>query len=249
MLPLGVYGLVTAVYEDSFDRAMETIPRARGIVGDDVCELWRIKHEKEDLAAIDGAVETISEFAEFAARLEADPALAQAWKRQGASLANGFWTRMALGTPSLHPSFFTPDEIALPTNRMEQRFWSKPWSLSRYLVFLAVLNFVICVREALDEIVSPQRVTEAIEGLKVLGQSCLESDDEGMRSLVPAVQVAIDDLLEAEAPSRSKAIQILYLQGLLRALSDTDTLGPHWRRFLKRLGKRRLFWRLSGVNP
>jgi hypothetical protein len=234
-IPLGAYGLVTVIYEDSFDRAMETIPRAREIVGAELYELWCLKHREEDLAAIESTVEGLGTFEELAARLESDRALARAWQRQERHLGEALELHIASNALHFDPSFFTPDEIALAMDRMERRHWSKPWSLSRYLIPLAMYNLALCVREAIDEVVSPERVAKLVETLKATGQSAIASGDEQMRSWVPALQAAIDDLLEAETPSQSIAMQALYLQSLLETIEEDNATSPRWQRFLKRL--------------
>jgi hypothetical protein len=233
-LPLGVYGLVTAAYEDSFDRAMGEMPSARDIVGDELYELWCVRHREEDLATIAAATEQVSTFAELADRLETDPALALAWKRQELHLIEDLQAQMAAGV-RLRPDFFTPDEAVLAMDKMEQRYLSKPWSLSRYFTLLALLNFTDCIRETLDEIVSPQRIAEMIEGLKSVGQQCLETDDERLHSLVPHVQAAIHHLQSEETPSQNQVVMTMYLLSLSVAASDVDALSPHWRRLFKRM--------------
>lgn len=228
-LPLGGYGLVTTLYEDSFDRAMEMVPSARGIVGDDLYELWCGLRREQDLAA----------------RLERDRALAHAWQRQGEHLGEGLWLHIAGGAMSFEPSFFTSDEIALVMAKMERRHWSKPWSPSRHIVFLATSSFVTCIRETVDEVVSPQRIAALVRALRAMGQRALESDSEETRSWVPALQVAIDDLLDAEVPSQSVVLQALYAQDLFEAMSEAEEMKPHWQRFLKLLQKSRLFKQLG----
>jgi len=101
---------------------------------------------------------------------------------------------------------------------MERRHWSKPWSLSRYLIPLAIYNLALCVRESIDEVVSPEHVAKLAGALKTTGQSAIASGDERMRSWVPALQMAIDDLQQAETPSQSIAMQALYLQGLIETM-------------------------------
>ena len=73
----------------------------------------------------------------------------------------------------------------------------------------------------------------------VVDVSCGGSDDQ------PAIQAAIDDLLEAETPAQSMAVLALYLQGFLQVAAKADTFGPRWQRFLERLEKSRFFGRLS----
>jgi hypothetical protein len=149
-LPLGVFGLVTAIYEDSYDRAMAKIPSARDIVGDELYDLWCAKHHDEDLEAIAAAVEQISVFDALARRIEANPALALAWKRQQQSLIEELELRMASLGFTFSPGLFTRDEAALAIDRMEQRHLSKPWSLSRYFALPAMISFTNCIRDTVD---------------------------------------------------------------------------------------------------
>ena len=246
-LPLGVYGLVTTIYEDSFDRAMETVPSVWDIVGDDLYDLWCVKHREGDLAIIESVVERLAVFEELATRLESDDALAQVWKRQTGYITENLGVHIGGGAIHLDPSFFDRDEIALVMDRMERRHWAKLWSPSRYVTYLAMNNLVMCIRETVDEVVSPQRITKLVETLTAVGQRCLESDERA-RSWVPAIQVAIDSLLEAETPSQSVAVQAFLLQGFLPALTESDEISPHWQRFLGRLQKTRLFKQLDGED-
>jgi hypothetical protein len=249
-LPLGVYGLVTTIYEDSFDRAMAEIPEARDIIDDTLYDLWCARHSKEDMAIIRAAVEQIDAFEELAVRMETDPALTQAWRRQESYLIEEFQTHMAQAGLSIEPSFFTPDEAALPVAMMEQRYWNRPWSPSRYFAAVAMLNFMRCIIEAVDEIVSPERVTQMSQGLKSVGQMCLQADDERLRALVPNIQAAIHHLQSKARPSQNKVVTTLYLMSLSLAM-DEESLSPQWRRFLERTQKSRLmrrFTRAAGLS-
>jgi hypothetical protein len=244
-LPLGVYSLVTTMYEDSFDRAMEETPEARDIVGDDLYELWCAKHSEKDLAAIAAATEQISAFEELSDHLETNPALAQAWRRQESYLIDDLQMRLAQGGLSLSPGFFTADEVTLSMRKMEQQYWNKPWSLSRYVMLLAIANFVHCIRETVDEIVSPQRIAEMIERWQFLGQHCMEAEDKRLRSLVPHVQAAIHQLQSEKMPSRNRVITTIYLLDCLDVWRDTDALSPRWQQFFKHLQRSRLWRKVS----
>jgi hypothetical protein len=244
-MPLGVYGLVTAMYEDSFDRAMEETPDARDIIGDDLYDLWCAKHSEEDLAVIAEAMEQISTFAELADHLETNPALAWAWRRQEAYLIDDLQSRLTHGGLSFKPDFFTADEVAFSMRKMEQRYWNKPWSLSRYVTLWAIVNFVQCIRETVDEIVSPQRIAEMIEQWQSLGQNCLEAEDERLRSLVPNIQAAIHQLQSEKTPSRNRVVTTIYLLDCLKVWSDTGALSPRWQQFFKRLQRSRLLRKVS----
>jgi hypothetical protein len=233
VLPLGVYGLLTTIYEDSFDRAMAEIPEARDMVSDTLYEMWCARHTEEDLAAITTAVEQINGFEELAVCLERDPALALAWQRQEVYLIEQLQMHMAKRGLNVEPSFFTPEEAALPLSMMEQRYWNRPWSPSRYFIGLAMMNFVRCIRETLDEIVSPQRMAQMSQGLKSVGQACLKADDEHLRSLVPHIQAAIHHLQSETRPSQNQVVTALYVMNLPLVMND-DTLGPRWQRFFER---------------
>jgi len=243
-LPLGVYGLLTTIYEDSFDRAMTEIPEARNLVGDTLYEMWCARHTEEDLAAITAVVEQIDDFDELAVRLDRDPALALAWQRQEAYLIEQLQMHMAKRGLNVEPGFFTPEEAALPLIMMEQRYWNRPWSPSRYFIGLAMMNFARCIRETLDEIVSPQRMAQMSQGLKSVGQACLETDDEHLRSLVPHVQAAIHHLKSETRPSQNQVVTALYMMNLPLVMND-DTLGPRWQRFFERTQNSRLMQKLA----
>ena len=249
-LPLGVCGLVTTIYEDSFDRAMAEIPEARDTIGDTLYDLWCARHNKEDMVVIRAVVEQIDDFEELAVRVEADSTLARAWQRQESYLIEEFQTLIAQTGLSIEPSFFTPDEAALPLAMMEERYWNKPWSPSRHFAALAMLNFMRCLFEAVDEIVSPERMTQMSQGLKSLGQMCLQADDERLRSLVPNIQAAIHHLQSEAMPSRNKVVTTLYLMSLSMTMAD-ESLSPQWRRFVERTQKSRLmqrFTRTAGLS-
>jgi hypothetical protein len=244
-LPLGLYGLVTALHEDSFDRAMEAVPDARDTVGDELYALWCDRHQEEDLDRIEAAVKGLVAFEELASRRESDRALALAWMRQEDHLHESLGLHIADGALSIEPRAFSPDEISLAIERMERRHWRKPWSPSRYMTAMAVLNLLGCIREAVNEIVSPERIAGLVEAFTVIGRACVESDDERKRSWVPAVQAGIDDLVEAESPSQSRVLLMLYLQGLIRALNEAEAPSPHWRRLYRSLMKSRLYRQMS----
>lgn len=249
-LPLGVCGLVTTIYEDSFDHAMAEIPEARDIIGDTLYDLWCARHNKEDMAVIRAAVEQIDAFEELAVRMETDPTLTQAWRRQEPYLIEEFQAYVAQEGLSIEPGFFTPEEAASPLAMMERRYWNKPWSPSRYSALLTVINLVRCIRETLDEIVSPERVTQMSQGLKSVGQMCLQANDERLRALVPNIQAAIHHLQSKAMPSQNKVITTLYLMSLSLAM-DEESLSPQWQRFFERTQKSRLmrrFTKATGLN-
>lgn len=246
-LPLGVYALVTVMYEDSFVRAMEEIPTAREIVGNDLYRMWCARRHKKDMQIITTAVEQIDAFAELEERIKADPALALVWKRQELFLIEEFQTKILQTGLRISPDFFTPDEAMLALDKMERQYLSRPWSLSRYFPLLAFPNFAECVRETLAEILTPQRIVEMSDELKSLGQYCLEADNDSMRPLASHIQAAIHHL-EREASSQNQVAATLYLvQSLHAAIGDIDALSPRLQRFFKRMEKSRII-RKMGVK-
>jgi len=247
-LPLGVYALVTVIYEDSLDRAMKEIPTARDIVGNDFYRTWCARHHKEDMHIIATAVEQIDVFAELEERIKADPALALAWKRQELSLIEEFQMKILKMGLHISPDFFTPDETMLALDKMERQYLSKPWSLGRYFPILVLPNLAECIRETLAEIMTPKRIVEMSKGLKALGRYCLEGDNDSMRPLVPHIQAAIHHL-EREALSQNQVAATIYTsQSLHAALSDPDALSPRLQRFFKRMRKSRMMQKTIG-NP
>jgi hypothetical protein len=244
-VPLGLMGLVTVVYEESLDRAMETVPEAREIVGDKLYRVWCDGHKEQDLAEIDAVLQQVTDFEELAVRLEGDSTLAWAWKRQEGDLLGSFWVHLVSGVLCSDPRFFAPDEIRAAMHKMEQRHWSKPWSVSRYLLIPASLNLLACIKETVDEVMSAERVAELVTILKVMGQSCLASQDEQMRSAVLALQAGIAELAETKPVSQSKVMQMLFLQDLIETLGEVDELGPHWARFIQQTSDSRL---VRGMN-
>jgi len=247
-LPLGVYGLVTVIYEDSFDRAMEETDDARAVVGDDLYTMWCAKHSEEDMESITAAIGQISTFEELAARIETNPALALAWKRQEEYLIKELESGIARVGLTFTPSLFTSDEVALTMDKMEQRHLSKPWSLSRYSALLAMANFAFCIQETVDEIVSPRRMAEIIERFKSSGQKALESDNDQIRALAPHIQAAIHHLQSEPTPSRNRVVRTMFLLSFTATLNNNaDTLSPRWQRLLKRLEKSRFLRRMGGT--
>jgi len=238
-LPLGVYALVTVIYEESFDRAMVTVEGARDIIDDDLYNLWCARHHERDMALIDATLEQISAFAELEARIASAPALSIAWQRQTIHLAEEFQSETIRMWPDIHHDFFTSEEIKLALDRMEHRYLSKPWSLSRYIPMLAMVNLVKCFRETLVEIMTPQRIVELGDELRALGQRCLTSDDDQLRPLAAYVQAAIHYLDEVP-PAHNPVAATLYLtQSFHTIMSDPDMFSPRLQQILKRMRKSR----------
>jgi hypothetical protein len=249
-LPLGVCPLVTTIYDDSFDRAMAEIPEARDIIDDTLYDLWCVRHAREDMVMIRAVVEQSETFEELAVRLEADPLLTRAFQRQESFLIEEIQMYIGQEGLTIEPGFFTADEAALPMVRMEQRYWNRPWSPSRYSTTLATMNLMRCLFATLDEIVSLERMRQMSEGLKSLGQTCLKASDERLRSLVPNVQAAIHHLQSETRPSRNKVVTTLYLMSLALAMNE-KSLSPQWQRFVERTEKSRLmrgFSRGAGLD-
>lgn len=234
--PLGLYSLVTTIYEDSVNRAMETLPDAHTIVGDEFYSLWCAKHHQADVALINQAVEGLTSFQELAQRIATDDELALAWRRQEKSLLNEFGECVAEGL-SFSEDFFSAAEVSLAVEKMEKRYWSKPWSLSRYVAVLAMYNFAKCIREAVSEIMSPQRMAELTDWLEAAGQECLEAEDERLRSLVLPVQAAVSHLQTEKRPSQNRIVLTTYLMSWLTVYRDSDSFGPHWQRLFKQIRK------------
>ena len=246
-LPLGTVGLVTAIYEDSFDRAMETTPEAWNVVGNEIYKLWCDRYREIDLAIIESAIDQLGDFKALAVHLETDQPLAVAWKRQENHLLEGLESEIVLQGLRIEPDFFTSGEVALLMDKMDQRYWRSPWSPSRYLIVLAFANFARCLIETLDEIVPPSRMVAMVHALEQMGQDCLQSGDERQRALVPHIQAAICELQHVEKPSYSRILKLLYIQACLGPMQDTEALSPHWRRFVKRLQHSSLWRQLGAV--
>ncbi|MGD2207464.1 MAG: hypothetical protein PVH17_11870 [Anaerolineae bacterium] len=244
---LGLYGLVTTIYEESFDRAMAEIPEARDIIGETLYTIWCARHQKEDMALIDAAVEQIDDFEDFADRVAADPALGHAWLRQEQYLFEEFQEHVTTHGLNVEPPLFTPEESTRPMTMMEQRYWNKPWSLSRYFVIPAVVNFMRCILEVVDEIVSPEKIAQIREVLQALGHTCLHADEEQVRRFVPPIQAAIDQLQPDGPPSENSVVTTLYLMSLTAAI-DEESLGPRWRWFFERAEKSRLMQSYRGPS-
>lgn len=238
-LPLGAFGLVTTIYEDTFDRAMVEISDARDIVDADLYTLWGIKHHQDDMQAITAAAERINAFEELAAHIEADPDLALAWERQEEHLVEELGTQIAQMGLSIEPAMFSPGQVALAIDKMERRYLNRPWSLSRYFAIPAMIMFTRCVQEVLDEVMSPEKMAEIAERLKSLGQKLLESDDERLRALTPHVQAAIRCLDDEPFPSYNQVPRIMYMMSMFAVWSDVETLNPRWQKLVKRLQKSR----------
>jgi hypothetical protein len=249
-LPLGAFGLVTKIYEETFDRAMVEIADARDIVGDDLYTLWGIKHHQEDMQAIAAAVERINAFEELAAHIEADPALALAWKRQKEHLVEELGKEIVQMELIIESAMFSPAQVALAMDKMERRYLNRPWSLSRYFTLPAIMKFTRCIQEALDELMSPQKMADIAEKLESLGQNSLESDDERLRALVPHFQAALQNLQDEPCPPYNQVARTMYLLSMFAVWSDVEALSPRWQKLVGRLMKSRFVGLLgSAADP
>ncbi len=63
--PLGIYGLVTMIYEASFDQAMFELPNAYELVDEELTTIWQANNKTEDLATLEQAVAAASSFDEL----------------------------------------------------------------------------------------------------------------------------------------------------------------------------------------
>ncbi|MBU1879792.1 MAG: hypothetical protein KJ734_12640 [Chloroflexi bacterium] len=241
--PLGLYGLFTMVYEDSFDQAMIELADAQDLVDDLLYEMWCARRGEADRAIFTAALDRITTPDQFAGLVETDAALAGAWQRQKRLLLEEFQLLMARGALGA-PTFFTPDEIALTMHKMEERHWRRSWSPGRHITTLAMTQFVQCIRETVDEIVSPARLAEITEQLRIEVQHALESKNKDQRALAPYLLGALVSLQEEKPPSQKPALTMLYLVNLTSQRFDMDELSPEWRRFLERLQKSQL-WQMA----
>lgn len=236
--PLGLCGLVMSTYEESFDRAMQTIEDAREKIDDDLYAIWCGVHHRKDMEAIVAATERARTVEELTADLEAHPDLALAWERQEENLLEEIQTKLYQGQISLEPHPITRDEAVIALDKMEKRHLSKPWHLSRYFLSRASANFASCIYETVDEVVTPQRRAALIERFKAEAQTHLKSDDDRSRALAPQVYAMLRRLESEPVASENRAIMILFVDRLVEVLSDEDALSPHWRRLFKRIKKK-----------
>lgn len=244
-LPLGAIGLVTAIYETSFDRAMETVEDARDRISGDLYDAWCAVRHREDMEVITAATEDVggrdhpAAFEELVERVETHPDLALAWERQECYLIEALKSRMPRGGLGFKPLPFKA-KVKLVMDRVEQRALSKPWNLSRYVPLLALRGAVSCARETLDEHLKASEIAAVERGFEALGQACLEGDDEQQRALVPHMVAAVRHLRGEPVPSRNAIVQMMFAYafiGTLVGAEGADTLSPFWRRLAKRLDR------------
>jgi hypothetical protein len=143
--PLGIYGLVTMIYEASFERAMLKLPDAPELAGQDLTILWQAYYRTKDLAILEQAVEAAPTFAELLNTLENNSKLAVARQRQADHLVKELQEKTIGKRIWFSRNFFTPAEIKLSLDMMETRYLSKPWYLSRYFSLLTIFNFLKCI--------------------------------------------------------------------------------------------------------
>jgi hypothetical protein len=174
MMPLGSYGLITAIYEETFNQAMLKLPGARDIVGDELHIIWSGQHRPADLNALNQAASAANTFAEFSNELETEPDLATSMRRQQEHLVDKLIRSLINEEIRFEPVFFTPAEIRLSIAKMESKHL-KLWSLSRYFGSIAAFTFTNCITRGLVEIMTAQRTDEAVESTNAgasLSQMC-----------------------------------------------------------------------------
>jgi hypothetical protein len=244
-LPLAVIGLVRAIYEASFDRAMETVEDARDKISDDLYDLWCAVHRGEDLDVISAAVEETrskghpAAFEDLLERVEADPDLALAWERQETYLIEELSSQMTPWGISFKPLPFKA-EVKLVMDRIEQRRLSKPWHLGRYFPMLIMPSLVSCTRETLDERVTRAKVDPVVEAFKAIGQKFLESDDRRWHTWVPNLVAALRHVRSETVPSRNAVVRMMFSYSFVATMAGeegADAISPRWQRLVRRLDR------------
>lgn len=237
-MPLGVYGLVTGIYETSFDRAMREVPEACEVVSADLYGLWQARHQLEDLALLDQAVAAAATFDELLATVMAEPALVLALQRQEDHLIEEFEQATITGELPFDIDFFTPAETYLAIEQMECRYLSRPWSLSRYLNLLTALNFTKCLAQVLDELATPQRQGEATAWWQATGRRCFDHADEAWRKFVLSALAVIQSLQHYPPQTRSRVLMFMYMAEVVQyIITSTDQLSPVFVKSFKRVEK------------
>ncbi len=244
-LPLGLIGLVTAIYEASFDRGMETVEDARDLIGDDLYDLWCAVRRSEDLDVISAAVEEVAgsghptAFEELIEWVEADTDLTLAWERQEAHLIEDLSLLTTPGNLSFKPFPFKA-EVKLVMDRIEQRRLSKPWHLGRYFPMLIMPSLASCTLETLDEHVTPAKIDTLAEAFKAIGQRLLESDDEESWAWVQNLVAAVRHMRRETVPSRNAVVRLMFSYSFVATLAGAegaDPPSPVWQRLVRRLDR------------
>ena len=236
--PLGLSGLVMSTYEESLDRAMQTIEGARERIDDDLYAIWCGVHHRKDMEAITAATERAHTVEELTADLEAHPDLALAWERQEETLLEELQVKLIHEQISLEPHPITRDEATVALDKMERRHLSSPWHLSRYFFSRASANFAACIYETVDEVVTPRKRAALIKHTKAKAQIYLESDDDQRRALAPHVYAMLRRLESEPVASENQAVMMFFVNRIADVLGDEDALSPRWQRLLRRIIKK-----------
>jgi len=238
-MPLGVCSLMVRVYEESLDRAMAEVPDAEEIAGEDLTEIWRDRHVEEDMAAIAAATEKAKSLDDLDRRIQNDPDLALAWRRQAPNLLEELEREWIHCGADFVPGHFTAEEVARAMERMERKYLSKPWHLSRYILPWALVSWFQVIQETLEEVVTPERQGEIAAGLRAAGQRALESDNAEMRQLAPHFRAAAESVASADYPPGNGVLRSMFLVSFYTWFGDTETLSPQWQRFIDKAEKSR----------
>jgi hypothetical protein len=245
-VPLGAFGLVATIYEESFDRAMATIEDARDRIDGLHYKIWCGLRRQVDMEIIAAATaqsadaEQPDAFEKLLARVEAEPELTAAWDRQEKYLLKELETRVTQEQENFVPAPFDA-EIKLAMDRMEERHLSKFWYLGRYFPLLSLPHLLFHLWNVLNERVTPQRIAEITETLQEIGQELVESDDKQMHDLVPHLVAAVRYPQDQAIPSNNDVVKVLFMKSILKTLREmirTGTLSPRWQIIARRMRKR-----------
>ena len=239
LVPLGICGLMTVIYEDTLDRAMAEVPDAQEIAGEELTELWRSRRMEEDMAALTAVTKKAKSLDDLERRITSDPALSLAWRCQQPHLLKALDHELVvdLGADFV-PGYFTAEEATLAMDRMEEEHLSKPWHLSRYIMTVALLYWLRSIRDVLDEIVTPERQAEIASGLRTAGQRVLESDDPERRALAPHFLAAAESVANDDWPAGNWVLTSMYLVSFCERLSDLESFSPQWQRLIHRMDEK-----------
>ncbi len=236
-LPLGVYGLVTMIYEASFDQAMGEVPNAYEVVGEDLTTIWQSYYQTEDLSTLEQAVATANSFDELLNMVDDEPNLGLALQRQKDHLMTELQEKTIGQRQWFTDHFFTADEIKLSLDRLEAKCLSKPWSMSRYISLLLMYNYYKCLKEVLRELIVPERRTELIEWWQEKGHLCFTSDEEPWSKLVIQSVLIINTLQSTPKLAHTSPIPMMYLAEMLFFASKKENLSPIMAQTFKRMEK------------
>jgi hypothetical protein len=237
-VPLGICGLMTVVYEDTFDRAMAEVPDAQEIAGEELTELWRSRRMEKDMAALTAVTKKAKSLDDLERRITSDPDLSLAWRCQQPHLLKALDHELAHLGADFVPGYFTAEEATLAMDRMEEEHLSKPWHMSRYIMTVALLYWLQSIRDVLDEIVTPERQAEIASGLRTAGQRVLERDDPERRALAPHFLAAAENVANDDWPAGNRVLISMYLVSFCEGLSDLESLSPQWQRLIHRMDEK-----------